>query len=361
VGRRRARKYDWSDNAATLADRVRLNTDAPTTFLALPGWSRFSRPRGFFDTGVNAAYHIMRDWDEANAVMESARTYHRQAQAIAGVGKELHVPAHAFSAVGVCPPYVKPDTRTFGRQHLRGEYDWAVYDAWRFLVPGGIALICLPSDSFRVGQASLAQYLMRRFEIVRFGYLPMIPNARDQGVAIVARAREKARNVRAQDAVGFVELLRAGRQEFEALDLTDVPTAASAQVTPFESSRVNPEEALRLAAASPLYRQVADQVGQPLYDATPPLPPKVGHVALNLSTGRLNGAVGNGAFRHVVNGRVVRATQSSETATEDGELRVVHDVLGVEITALGADGQVFAFHSGEGHDDDQTAEEDDDQ
>jgi len=358
VGRRSARKYDWSDNAGALAERVRLVTDAPTSFLAVPGWSRHARPRGFLDQGTNAAYCITRDWDEANSVLAAAGHYRSQVQAIAGVGKELHVPAHAFSVVGVCPPYVKPDPRTFGRPHLRGEYDWAIYEAWHFLVPGGIALICLPSDSFGVGQASLAHYLMRRFEILRFGHLPVIAGARDQGVAIVARAREKPHNVRAQDAVGFVELLRAGRPEFEEMELTDVPTAASAQVTPFESSRVNPEEALRLVAASPLYGQVADQVGQPLYDATPPLPPKVGHVALNLSTGRLNGSVGDGAFRHVVNGRVVRATQSSETATEDGQLRVVHDVLGVEITALGADGQVFAFHSGEGS---HTAEEDDDQ
>lgn len=342
----RKRTYNWAVNAANLDSMVHLHTTGPSTFLALPGWIKGGRPYGFFDSGVNVAYYVSRTWDDANSILRGASGYRNSVRAIAGVGNELKVPAHAFSVVGVCPPYLKPDPREAKSKFSRSPYEWDLLEAAHYLVPGGIALVCVPADTLEVGQGSFVRYLLRRFEVLHFGYLPRIQNAHSQGVGIVARARKNWHNVRDQDVLGFLALLKKDLPEFHDVDVNKVPFFPSAEVKPFESTRVDPEEALRLASASSLYASVAHQAGKPLYDATPPMPLKTGHVALNLATGRLNGVIGDGRFRHVVNGRVVRATESHRAETEEGEVLTVHDVLGVEITALGADGQVFAFQSG---------------
>jgi hypothetical protein len=109
--------------------------------------------------------------------------------------------------------------------------------------------------------------------------------------------------------------------------------------------RVDPEDALRAAAESSLFGEVVAGTARRAEGSTPPLPLRLGHVALQLATGRLDGVVGVGEHRHVVKGRVVRQAVTDTDRTPEGEITTTHEVLGVEITALDAEGRVHTYAS----------------
>ncbi len=124
------------------------------------------------------------------------------------------------------------------------------------------------------------------------------------------------------------------------------------QVEPFRSLWRSPQEVQEILERSTLAQDAITAVtrGQIALDETPPLPLKTGHVALQLATGRFNGAVGMGDNRHVVKGRVVRTPVETEEEDENGEpVTTVRQVLSIEVTAIDKNGEISVLRSdGEG-------------
>ena len=119
-------------------------------------------------------------------------------------------------------------------------------------------------------------------------------------------------------------------------------------VEPFRSLWRSAEEVEALVRRSTLAQEAITAVtrGQIALEEIPPLPLKAGHVALQLATGRFNGAVGEGENRHVVKGRVVRTPVETEEEAEDGEMvTIVRQVLSIEVTAIDRNGEVTVLRS----------------
>lgn len=120
------------------------------------------------------------------------------------------------------------------------------------------------------------------------------------------------------------------------------------QVEPFRSLWRSAEEVQDLLRHSTLAQEAITAVtrGQIALDEIPPLPLKAGHVALQLATGRFNGAVGTGDNRHVVKGRVVRTPVETEEEDDEGEtVTTIRQVLSIEVTAIDRNGQITVLRS----------------
>ncbi len=119
-------------------------------------------------------------------------------------------------------------------------------------------------------------------------------------------------------------------------------------VEPFRSLWRTAEEVEGLLKRSTLTQEAITAVtrGQIALEEVPPLPLKAGHVALQLATGRFNGAVGTGDNRHVVKGRVVRTPVEIEDEDEDGEpITIIRQMLSIEVRAIDCNGEVTVLRS----------------
>ena len=120
------------------------------------------------------------------------------------------------------------------------------------------------------------------------------------------------------------------------------------QVEPFRSLWRSAEEVQALLRHSTLAQEAVTAVtrGQIALEEIPPLPLKAGHVALQLATGRFNGAVGTDDNRHVVKGRVVRTPVETEEEDDEGEtVTTIRQVLSIEVTAIDRNGQITVLRS----------------
>ena len=333
-------RFEWRDSAYQLRANTTFSTSGPTTLLGVEGWRPGALPHRLGCPDL-LSYLVLPSWDDVRASM-SVSPYAPNVKAIAGSEHETTIADHAFSCVAACPPYVAPD-------HMRASlspYTWIPSYAAKKLVPDGVLLLVLPMDAFDEASPTLARAVLARFEVLQVGELPFGQNFPTYPVGFVLRVRPALAPVKAKDARALSVLIaRRATSAFSSITVP-LPAVPLLDVTPFETTRVNPDEALALVRASSLFTEVATEAGRPAGEATPPLPLRLGHVALQLATERLDGALGYVPNRHVVKGRVVRRHVSETETTKDGEITVTHDVLGVEIAALGSGGKVFSFASG---------------
>ena len=334
-------RFEWRDSAYDLRGNLAFATSGPTTLLGVEGW----RPGALPSRGTCPqllSYLVLPSWDDVSHISTSGNPYTPNVKAIAGSEHETTIADHAFSCVAACPPYVAPDRLHAGLS----PYTWIPSYAAKKLVPDGVLLLILPMDAFDEMSPALARAVLARFEILTVGQLPFRQNFPTYPIGFVLRVRPTLAPVKAKDARALSTLIASRATSAFSSTTVTLPAVPSLDVTPFESSRVNPDEALALVRASNLFDEVATEAGRPAGEATPPLPLRLGHVALQLATGRLDGVVGDGPNRHIVKGRVVRRHVSETETTQEGETTVTHDVLGVEIAALGPGGKVFSFASG---------------
>lgn len=128
------------------------------------------------------------------------------------------------------------------------------------------------------------------------------------------------------------------------------PPPRREDVEPFRSFWRSPEEIEEALRRSSLKRDAIASVTriQTVTGEIPPLPPKTGHVALQLATGRFDGAVGRGEYRHVVKGRVTRTPVTTEEETETGDtVTATRQTLSIEIATVNRDGKITVLSSKE--------------
>jgi hypothetical protein len=118
------------------------------------------------------------------------------------------------------------------------------------------------------------------------------------------------------------------------LDL-EVPAGKAWALPDFFSYVPDPWEAEALLCASTLFQKTT-QIARRAHDARPPMPLRLGHVALQLATGHLDGVVGEGEERHIVRGRVLRTKVEEQLGPDE---IISRDILSTEIRALTKEGR----------------------
>lgn len=110
----------------------------------------------------------------------------------------------------------------------------------------------------------------------------------------------------------------------------------------FRTSVIDPQALEEEMRSSRLWQDMEDWFsvrGQ--REHRPPLPLHLGHIGLLLSTGLLDGRVGN----HLIKGRVVKRSRLTEDVDENGmEVRTESDRYSVEVRVLEANGAYFDLH-----------------
>lgn len=183
--------------------------------------------------------------------------------------------------------------------------------------------------------ANLIAYRLDYPEIALIGENAMIFGVR----ASARRNDEETRN----------QLLAVRRWVEETADLKEhifLPEATRRHALPvtngpslFKTSIIDPELLAESMEKSTLWRQV-DEWFKPELESKhrPPLPLHLGHIGLLLSTGLLDGRVGN----HLMKGRVVKVKSERSEETDDGvEVHSQHERYKVQVRVLEADGSYF--------------------
>lgn len=320
--------FDWQTRAMHLSWRLSYQAAGQTTALGFEHWPAGALP--YLDTN-HANYIVCPSWEDAHR----APTIRTGCRAIAGAEWETKIADHAFSAVAACPPYAPPTLED------KSPYAWIMRYAARKLVPDGVLLLVLPGDAFRA--KSLARAILSRFSVEAAGSLPTERGAPSQAFGFVLRLRsERPTPPRPAEIEALLSSVRDASRSFPHMAV-NLPPAPGLDVTPFETSRVDPDEVVRLLGSSSLFDETVADAGRKAGQSRPPLPLRLGHVALQLATGHLDGVVGDGRHRHVVKGRVVRRTVCETEETDEGAVEVSHETIGVEISAIDASGRVFTF------------------
>ncbi|MDA8344223.1 MAG: hypothetical protein M0Z66_01940, partial [Thermaerobacter sp.] len=194
---------------------------------------------------------------------------------------------------------------------------------------------------------AVLHYALFGFDLFHGAILPQDGNI---GLLLIPRQQPgKPTKQQVEDVAGQVR----GRKMWDGFPYGKVPHPTPPpfqreNVEPFRSLWRSAEEVQALLRRSTLAQEAVTAVtrGQIALDEIPPLPLKAGHVALQLATGRFNGAVGKNENRHVVKGRVVRTPVETEEETEDGEVvTTVRQVLSIEVTAIDGSGRITVLRS----------------
>lgn len=233
----------------------------------------------------------------------------------------LHVKTHAFSLI-VAPTeglsLYNAEDEAFATQML----EWIRERCH----PRGVVCLQLPLAS-RYGGATIPERCVR---ILRWHWIPLrIEVLNSYELAVLAQPQRFGPPVD-----DWADLLRPPHPHLPLARPVQLP--AGAPVRPWWSQQYSLQAlADRLDASTFAETVIARHARKTRRPTTiPPLPLKIGHLALQLASGRFDGVVGTGTHRHVVKGRV-HHTQRSDA--EPGGTRI-RDNWDVQIDALTPDG-----------------------
>ncbi len=198
------------------------------------------------------------------------------------------------------------------------------------LTGGGVLVYVVPTSTLSEG---VLRWLSRRFinmrvwrfpekEYERFGQVVLMAQRRngqtDPDDALVARLR--AALLSPLDLEEMTEATAWGEPKYQ------MPSSES--ITPFRLAMVSGEEAMLMAAKSPLWGLVAAPskalhkgLDELAVGGLPPIPLDGGMLALTVASGVIHGSVGTEASKHLIRGSVQRVMSKDvkETYNQDGE------------------------------------------
>ncbi len=314
--------------------------------------------------GRGETYGIELDWARSDSARKSLN------HLVRGDAFEATVADEAFSLVFLNPPYDfagiedeaedDDDGPKAGRARQQRMEERFLALGARKVMPGGITVLIVPKPVL-YSHPRFARAYLGYFEHLAAVAWPEGSGKRDnpfRQTILIGRRRGKYQRPVESDLGAFQALmqhadsllsLEEGLSSSWQMRPISVPVAPKRPVEPFRSRELDPGAAIDIARRSPLWQDVrrAAAAGWEGRRETPPLPLRQGHIALILSTGLLDGVVGQGSARHVVKGRVVRQRVLVEDSEdEDGNVtRVEQERVVVEISALDLNGGVFTFTS----------------
>jgi len=174
-----------------------------------------------------------------------------------------------------------------------------------YLIPEGVLVFIIPQNRL---DKSIARLLVSRFERINVFRFPD-PEYADFRQIVVFGVR-KTDNTLDESEVARLE--STPKIDLHVLsDETQIRYAipASAPLTLFRSTLIDPEDLEKHMAQSPLWKRFAvlttrSEIRVP----RPPLPLHSGHLSLLLASGKLDGIMGTGDDTHLVKGRVRKIT-----------------------------------------------------
>ncbi len=317
--------------------------------------------------GRGETYGIELDWARGESARKSLN------HVVRGDAFEATVADEAFSLVFLNPPYDfagiedeaeydEDDSPKAGRARQQRLEERFLALGARKVMRGGIAVLIVPKPVI-YSHPRFARAYLGHFEHLAAVAWPEGSRKSDnpfRQTILVGRRREAYKRPVESDLGAFQALIQHADSPLSleeglasAWQLRErpikVPAAPKQPVEPFRSRELDPGAAIEIARRSPLWQDVrrAAAAGWEGRRETPPLPLRQGHIALILSTGLLDGVVGQGSTRHVVKGRVVRQrVQVEEQEDEHGNVTLTEqERVVVEISALDLAGGVFTFTS----------------
>lgn len=259
---------------------------------------------------------------------------------IFGTDRECEIAPRAFSAV---VDLLEHEDQWLGT--VISPYSFSLGKIYAHLVKGGLGITVIPYKAL-VREPSPVRVLLSRFTVAQSYWLHGV-GPEDPRILLFLRANDFPTFPDSTEVDRFRGLMEQTSMSSSIPDTLAflIPSVPSLTVAPFLSRRLTAEEAARQLTSSTLYEEVVIQSGHMNTQPTPPLPLRLGHVALQLATGHLDGVVGQGEFRHVVKGRVTRKAVTQEKEFEDGKVLVSRDALGAEVTTVDAHGRVHQYKS----------------
>ena len=221
----------------------------------------------------------------------------------------------AFSLLWLNPPYddnIAPDERAERKEKT------FLRDSVCHLAPGGVLVYIIPQSRLALDIAKILTY---RFERITLGRFPAREYRAFRQIVVLGTKKKEP----SLDNEGAELLVKAALGELSELSEATAPVyqvpATRTDVQPFRSTVVDPAELLVRVRDSSAYRRARltlshDEVGMSL--ARPPIPLHTGHLGLLLAAGHLNGVVGTGPNRHLVQGRVIKETVQEEDEEREG-------------------------------------------
>jgi hypothetical protein len=174
-----------------------------------------------------------------------------------------------------------------------------------YLIRGGVLVYIIPQN--RMDKA-IARLLASRFEHIHVLRFPD-PEYADFRQIVVFAVRKTDNNLDEQEALRL--------QSIPKMELPPLPEKAeigyaipaSAPVTLFRSTLIDPEDLRKHMAQSALWKRFAALTTRSeLRIPRPPLPLHSGHLGLLLAAGKLDGIMGTGEDSHLVKGSVRKIT-----------------------------------------------------
>ncbi len=202
------------------------------------------------------------------------------------------------------------------------------------LKPGGVLVYLVPAATL---SESLLRWLSRRFERLAIWRFPDPEFERFGQVVLLGQRREGAPGpddaavsrlkVMLSDPLNLPELTEERAAE-EASRLGRYQVPESDEIAPFRLAVISGEEAMLMAAKSPLWSLVAPRSAKTPgggegveVDGLPPIPLDGGMLALTVASGVIHGSVGTSESAHLIRGSVQRVMSKDVKMTynEKGE------------------------------------------
>ncbi len=328
-------KMGYYPTPPSVVDRVKGYFQFPNTgFAALdPCSGEGSALARVLDGTSGRGYGVELDFARA----EEARK--RLTKVLKG-GFESTIISHgAFSLLWLNPPY---DANTAPDEKSERKEKTFLRDSVCHLVPGGVIVYIIPQNRLVSDIAKILTYRFERIVVRRFHGKEY--QAFRQIVVLGAKKKEAS-----LDNEGAELLVKAAQGELPELEETAVSQylvpATKTEIQTFRSTVIDPAELLAQVKTSSAYRRARlaldhGDVGVNL--ARPPIPLHTGHLGLLLAAGHLNGVVGTGANRHLVQGRVVKETIESEDEEREG-ITKERDVYRVTLKYLTKNGELVTL------------------
>ncbi|MHB8927810.1 MAG: DUF6094 domain-containing protein [Bacillota bacterium] len=255
-------------------------------------------------------------------------------------GFESTIISHgAFSLLWLNPPY---DANTAPDEKSERKEKSFLRDSVCHLVPGGAIVYIIPQSRLALDVAKILTYRFENITVRRFHGKEY--QAFRQIVVLGTKKKEPS-----LDKEGAEILVKAAESELPELEESAVSQhlvpATRTEIQTFRSTVIDPAELLNQLNNSSAYRRsrlALDHGDVGVNLARPPIPLHTGHLGLLLAAGHLNGVVGTGPNRHLVQGRVVKETIQSEDEEREGVTKE-RDVYRVTLKYLTKKGELVTL------------------
>jgi len=251
---------------------------------------------------------------------------------------ELICTREAFSLLWLNPPY---DTEEGGELDEKERLELVFLKKhFPLLQRRGILILIIPYNQLA---RSLSFLRTKCTEISVYRFPDDLFWQFKQIVLIAVKDRPDRAELEKNDSLIQLASFTWSGRAYETLDSIEdaevryhVPESEKEKIT-FKSTRLDPEEAVKLVKKSPLWKQLKQSLlsSRRMTNIRPLMPLREGHLAMLLASGMMNGEVkGKGRERLIIKGTVKKEQDQREERTADGVKIITTDRYEITVRAI---------------------------